>query len=332
MDISSVLAGDHGQRALVSVVVVNYNGLPFLDAFFASMQGAFGRYEHELIVVDNASTDGSVERLRARRDIRLFALLVNTGFTGGNNFGVAQARGEVVLLLNNDTRITGPLDALIDAALDTKVGAAGCRLNYGDGRLQCSVGLEHTVLRIALSWLGLEKRPGAPSLLRKYETDPAFYAKPQDQVAWVSGACLATRKAVWDRLGGLDPDFFMYCEDVDFCRRARRLGLHVAYLPSPVVIHYEGGGKSWVGAQALLHTARSYYIYTAKASGALAARALSALLAGVFALRWAAFGVRALVTRAATGREMHRSKAAGFGQAFVNLSRAALLGRVPPMP
>lgn len=317
---------------LVSVIVVNYNGLPFLDGFFASMQRAFERYEHELIVVDNASTDGSVQRLRARRDIRLFALTLNTGFTGGNNIGVAQARGEVILLLNNDTKLTGPLDALIDAALDPNVGAAGCRLNYGDGRLQCSVGLEHTVPRIALSWLGLEKRSGAPSLLRKYETDPAFYARPQERVAWVSGACLATRKAVWQRVGGLDADLFMYCEDVDFCLRVRRLGMRVAYLPSPVVIHYEGGGRPWVGARALLHTVRSYYIYTAKASGAFAARALSGLLAGVFAVRWGAFSVLALVTRAATGRELHRLKAAGFGRAFANLSRAALFGRVPPMP
>jgi GT2 family glycosyltransferase len=315
----------------VSVIVVNYNGLRFLDAFFASMQRAFERHTHELIVVDNASTDGSLEWLRRRRDIRLVELATNTGFTAGNHEGAAWARGQVLVLLNNDTQLAGPLDALVDAALDPQVGAVGCRLHHGDGRLQYSVGLEHTVPRLVLSWLGLEKRPGAPRLLRKFETDPAFYAQRHEQVAWVSGACLATRKSVWDRLGGLDPEFFMYCEDVDYGRRVRQLGLRVSYLPAPCVIHHEGGGKAWVGSRALRHTARAYFLYTRKASGTGAARGLSALLALVFALRSLVFAGRALACRDVSRRALHHDKAGGYGRACAGLSRAALSGRPPPL-
>ncbi len=315
----------------VSVIVVNYNGMRFLDALFASMQRAFERHTHELIVVDNASTDGSLAWLRERRDIRLVELATNTGFTAGNHAGVAWARGQVLVLLNNDTQLTGPLDALVDAALDPQVGAVGCRLHHGDGRLQHSVGLEHTVPRLVLSWLGLEKHPGAPPLLRKFETDPAFYAQRHEQVAWVSGACLATRTRVWHRLGGLDPEFFMYCEDVDYGRRVRQLGLRVSYLPDPCVIHHEVGGKAWVGSLALRRTARAYFLYTHKASGTGAARGLSALLALVFALRSLVFAGRALACGSATRRALHKDKAKGYGQACAGLTRAALAGRPPPV-
>jgi GT2 family glycosyltransferase len=315
----------------VSVVVVNYNGLRFVEAFFRSLGGAFSRHTHEVIVVDNASTDGSLDWLRARRDIRLIESPENLGFTGGNNLGAAHARGDVLLLINNDTELHGGLDALVDAALDPAVGAAGCRLQYGDGRLQHSVGLEHTTPRIVLSWLGLEKHRWAPPLLRKFETAPDFYAHPHARVAWVSGACLATRRDVWERLGGLDDDLFMYCEDVDYCHRARDAGLRVAYVAQPVVTHFEGGGKAWVGPGALLRTVRSYFIYVRKVRGPWSARGLCAALGGVFALRGLAFGLKARLA-AAAGRPVQRSKADGYRVAALTLARAAWSGRTPPLP
>jgi GT2 family glycosyltransferase len=246
-----------GPRPTVSVLVVNYNGMRFLDALLGSLVQAFRRYSAEVIVVDNASTDGSAAWLRARADICLIEPGYNTGFTGGNNLAAASARGRVLLLLNNDTVIAGPLDDLVDAALEPEVGAAGCRLRYGDGRLQHSIGLPHTPARIVLSWLGLERWPGAPALLRKVETDARCYDTVQHDVAWVSGACLATRRDLWRSLRGLDDRLFMYCEDVDYCRRVRRSGLAVRYLPSPIVTHFEGGGRAWVGVGALLRTVRA---------------------------------------------------------------------------
>ena len=318
----------------VSVVVVNYNGLRFLPGFFESMTRAFERHVFELIVVDNNSTDGSVAWLRAHTQhfaFRLFALQQNTGFTGGNNFGAAWARGEVLLLINNDTAWREPLDAMIDAAMEPGVGAVGCQLRYGDGRLQNSIGLEHTAPRIVLSWLGLEKRPGAPPLLRKFETRPAVYARANDAVAWVSGACFATRADVWHRLRGLDADLFMYCEDVDYGRRVRAHGWRVAYTHMPVVTHYEGGGKAWVGSDALLRTVRSYYIVIAKASGRGVARVFSAALAGVFALRSVAFACLAVGSGASSTRGEREAKAAGYRRASACLGRAAWSGRTPPL-
>lgn len=316
----------------VSVVVVNYNGMRFLPAFFDSLTRAFQRHSHEVIVVDNASTDGSAEWLKAREDIVLLMLRVNTGFTGGNNVGARQARGRVLLLLNNDTRLLEPLDGLVDEALQSDVGAAGCRLVYGDSRQQYSIGLEHTWPRIVLSWLGLERRPGSHALFRKFETDDGVYLTRQPRVDWVSGACLATRREVWDRLGGLDAELFMYCEDVDYGRRVRQAGLRVSYLPRPVVMHYEGGGKAWPGAKALMRTTRSYFIYVAKTHGQAAARCLSASLALVFATRALTFRMLSAWRPNEGGAEVRREKAAGFALAMQGLWLAAWTGRVPPLP
>jgi GT2 family glycosyltransferase len=210
-------------------------------------------------------------------------------------------------------------------------GAVGCQLRYGDGRLQHSIGLEHTAPRIVLSWLGLEKRPGAPPLLRKFETRPGLYARSNDAVAWVSGACFATRADVWHRLRGLDADLFMYCEDVDYGRRVRAQGWRVAYLAAPVVTHFEGGGKAWVGPDALLRTVRSYYIVTAKASGQGAAQALSMALAGVFTLRSLAFASLAMVSKLPGPRGVREAKAAAYRRAAGCLGWAAWSGRTPPL-
>jgi len=269
----------------VCVVIVNYNGGHFLDACLASLQGAFVRHRHEVIVIDNASSDGSQALLRARTDIEYIESDRNLGFTGGNNRAALAARAPLLLLLNNDTWIPAPLDALVERFRDEHVGVAGCRLTYGDGRCQPSVGYEHSPLRLLLSWLGLAKLHFLPSLFRRLETDAAFYARRHDDVAWLSGACLLTRTALWHRLGGFDEDIFMYCEDVDYCRRVRALGRRVVYDPAATVVHYEGAGKPWIGAAAMRRTCRSYLLYLQKHYGTVARCIVAPCLAAAMLAR-----------------------------------------------
>jgi GT2 family glycosyltransferase len=318
-------------RPVVSVLIVNYNGAAFIDALLDTLGRAFDRHASEVIVVDNASTDGSRERLRERGDIRLVLLADNLGFAAGNNIAASQARGSVLLLLNNDARVDSPLDALVDAALEMDVGAVGCRVHYGDGRLQHTIGLAHTPLRIALSWLGWERRAGLPDVFRKFETDSRRYAVPHADVAWVSGACLATRADVWRRVDGFDPDLFMYCEDVDYCRRVRAAGWRVGYRPEPVVVHLEAGGKAWPGAFALLRTCRSYYVLITKTAGRGRARALSLWLGALFGARSLAFGAIATL-QAAPRVALCRDKSAGYGRASRAMFAAAWRGQVPALP
>lgn len=308
----------------VSAIVVNYNGLGFLPDCLDSLRRAFEHHRLEIVVVDNASSDASQQWLREREDIVYLESPENLGFTGGNNLGALHARGEKLLFINNDTRVESRLDDLIDLLDDPAVGIAGCRLVYGDGRQQFSIGYDHSPIRIFLSWLGLERIHRLPSLFRRQETDPSVYMKEKSDCQWVSGACFAIRADLWRRLEGFDTRFFMYCEDVDLCLRVRQAGLRVQYFPQARVIHFEGAGKSWVGPAALRRSACSYLLFTRKHHGAPSALALSVTLGGLFLIRALAYALLACVRR--RGLTNWRDKASGFRD--VGLMLLGSLGRV----
>lgn len=269
----------------LSIVIVNYNGRHFLDECLSSIRQLV-LSSHEVVIVDNASSDGSAEHIEANfPEVKLVRSSKNTGFTGGNNLGVQAARGELILLLNNDTKLLTPLDQAIDKFKDAKLGALGVHLVYCDGRNQPSVGYVHTPFRILLSWIGLSKFEWLPSLFRRTEYAPKFYESSHDNVAWVSGAFLLTRRDLWHKIGGLDERYFMYVEDVDYCKQLKYLGFMVSYIPSVKVVHYEGGGKAWIGQGALVRTMRSYRIYLSKHYGGLVSKMTGLLLSLVMALR-----------------------------------------------
>jgi GT2 family glycosyltransferase len=307
----------------VCVVIVNYNGLRFLPECLASVHLAFTRVRAEVIVIDNASTDGSQAWLRTREDIVYIESAENLGFAGGNNLAAKQARAPVLLLLNNDTRIETPLDDLVAAAGMPGTGAVGCRLVYADGRQQSSVGYEHTPARVVLSWLGLERHAWLPSCFRRVVADPRYYEQDRSDVDWVSGACFATPLVRWNELGGFDERFFMYCEDVDYCRRLRERGRAVRYLARPTVTHYEGAGRPWIGAAALQRTVSSYDLFLTKHFGAWRARAALAALASVFVLRSAAFGLKAAMGRGDGDTAVLCDKSVAYSAARRQLWRAA---------
>jgi N-acetylglucosaminyl-diphospho-decaprenol L-rhamnosyltransferase len=298
-------------KPLLSIVIVNYNGHHFLTECLASI-AQFVRCSHEVIIVDNASGDGSVQFIEANFPaVHLIKSTVNTGFTGGNNIGVRAAVGKLVLLLNNDTKLLNPIDDAVAAFRDPKLGAAGVHLFYSDGRNQASVGYEHTPVRIVLSWMGLASVAALPTIFRRTETQVAFYEQPHAQVAWVTGAFLLTRRSLWNVIGGLDERYFMYVEDVDYCKHVRLHGFNVAYLPSVRVTHYEGAGKAWIGQGALTRTVRSYRLYLTKHYGAAVAAISSALVAAVLALRVPLYAMRHKLK----GRAIDQEKAIGYAAA-----------------
>lgn len=310
-----------GQDVLnVSVIIVNFNGLRFLENCLDTLKQAFRRHSVEIIVVDNASMDGSREWLRSCSGIVLIESSENLGFTGGNNLGVSHARGQNLLFINNDTRVDQPLDAMIDALSEPHVGIVGCRLVYGDGRPQPSIGFEHTPGRIVMSWLGLERAHYLPSIFRRLETNLSIYRQPRDDLAWVSGACFAMRAATWQKIEGFDTRFFMYCEDVDLGRRVREAGFRVIYRPDCIVTHFEGAGRPWIGRPALQRTTHSYLLYVRKYWGEPTARTVACALAAVFLARGIAF--RALSVIAGERSKVRKDKAAGYAAVARELWRA----------
>lgn len=269
---------------MYSIVIVNYNGKHFLLPCVESIRRCCtGSYE--IIIVDNASSDGSVEYINnCLPDVRLIISKVNSGFTGGNNIGAAAAKGDALILLNNDTVVLTDLAPLVDALNANGVGVSAGKLYYGDMRTQPSIGYEHSPVRILLSWIGLSKFTWLPTVFRRLETANDFYDKKQTDVCWVSGALLCTPTSLWQKLGGLDENFFMYVEDVDYCRRVRNLGLSVNYYPNVEIIHYEGAGKQWIGGAALKRTMRSYLLYARKYYSSVYIKAM------VFCLGWLMIG------------------------------------------
>lgn len=213
----------------MGVVVLNWNGRPYLEGCLSSLAEQ-DHPDHFVVLVDNGSEDGSADFVRTRfPGVEILELGENRRFAGGNNAGAAHAleRGaDVLLILNNDTEATpGFLRSLDGAFEDPAVGIAGPRVVhadrperiwYGGGRFDPAWGFaRHRALRA---------RVGAGA-------DPAG---PTD---WVTGCALAVRAEVWRELGGLDEEFYIYAEDVDFCLRARAAGWSVAYVPAAVLHH-----------------------------------------------------------------------------------------------
>jgi GT2 family glycosyltransferase len=216
----------------VSIVIPAWNGLQYLAACLGALlahavPGYTGKVE--IIVVDNASTDGSAEFVADRYpDVRLIRNRDNLGFAGACNVGLQAARGQILVLLNQDTRVyPGWLEALCRALHEPRAGVAGCKSLYPDGET-----IQHAGGRI--EWpLGMAHHDGTG------ERDDGQWDVPR-QVEYVTGAAMAFRRQVLEAVGLLDEGFWPgYYEDADFCYRVREAGYQVWYVPDAVLAHAE---------------------------------------------------------------------------------------------
>ncbi len=224
----------------LSIVIVTYNSLRQVDACLASLSAHPPSLDHETLIVDNASTDGTAMMVRQRwPHVRVVDEGVNLGFAGASNVGIRRTSGELVLLLNPDTTSpAGALDALV-ASLDARPDAAvaGPRLVNARGRAELSFGSmigPLAELRQKLLVIGNDR--GAP-LVGAYVNRLTARAR---EVDWVSGACLLVRRADAEAVGLLDERYFMYAEDVDFCAAIRTRGRRVLFTPEAEIVHLRG--------------------------------------------------------------------------------------------
>lgn len=193
----------------------------------------------EIVVVDDASADGTAEALAtAHPQVRVVRNDPAAGFTRSANRGLAEARGDLLLLLNSDTEVAPGSFAPLRAAFarDPRLGAAGATLHYPDGSPQWSGGRAPTLL-----WLfGLAS--GLPPLLARLpawrRVKPA--GAPAGRVDWVTGAALALRRQAWEEAGPFDEEFRFYGQDLDLCLRLRDAGWKVELLPDLRILHHHG--------------------------------------------------------------------------------------------
>jgi GT2 family glycosyltransferase len=271
-------------QPLLSIIMVTHNSARWLPGCLASVAAATRDIAAEVWTVDNGSHDGSLEQARRLLpSANIIANGENLGFARANNQAIARSRGRYLLLLNPDAEInehalTGMI-GIMEHQPD--VGLIGCRLVRPDGQPQECYGL--TYPGILNRSPAVRPWPGHPELV---------------DVAWLGGACLAARRKAVDEVGGLDPDYLMYYEDVDWGLRMRRGGWRVVYWDGGAALHHGGGDTTQVASA---ETARRYItsemLFHAKHSGALVMAAVwtARLARAIRGITW--YGLRRMLGR-----------------------------------
>lgn len=228
----------------LSIVIVSYNARADLETCLRSLAAAPPRIPHDIVVVDNASTDGSPGAVRAGwPQVTLVELRENVGFSGGNNVGIRATRGDLILLLNSDTIVSaGAIDRLV-ARLEAHPDAAvaGPQLLDGSGRVEISFG------RMISPLAELRQKIEGRLYERGFgpvERQVIKAASTERYVDWVSGACLLVYRADAEAVGLLDERFFLYTEDVDFCASIRQRGRRILFTPEVRITHLRGRSRA----------------------------------------------------------------------------------------
>ena len=230
----------------VSIVIVSYNTRELTIQTIESVFRSQTRYAYEIIVVDNHSSDGSVEALQSRfPEVRIIANNENVGFSRANNQGIRLAKGRYVLLLNSDTIVNeGTLETMIRFMDEhPHVGASGCKVVLPNGSLDkaCRRGFPTPSASFYYAFGIAKMFPKCPRFNQYQLThlDP-----DQDYpVDCLVGAFMLVRREAIEQVGLLDEDYFMYGEDVDWCYRIKQAGWEIYYYPYTQIVHYKGASS-----------------------------------------------------------------------------------------
>ena len=248
----------------LSLIIVSWNVVELLAECLDSvnLSLADSALSAEIIVVDSASTDDSVTMLRARfPEVHVLAQEKNLGFVRCNNLGLEIARGRHILLLNPDTLVVADaLERLVqELDLHPAVGMVGPRTLNSDGSTQSTRRRFPTLVTAFFesTWL----QPWAPrGLLLQYRVEDRA-DEENFEVDWVQGSALMLRREVYEAIGGLDPGYVMYSEELDWCRRAEAAGWYVHYVGAATIIHHGGRSSRQASARGQIYFQQSKLRY-----------------------------------------------------------------------
>ena len=274
---------------VLSVIIVNWNTREFLRKCLEFVETAVKSIPSEIIVIDNASTDGSIEMLvDSFPNIHSIINKTNNGFAAANNLGLHRASGEYVMLLNPDAelKIDSASKMLEFAEAHPEAGVVGPKLLNTDGSLQKNGQKFPTLARELLHVFRLNRLMQSKFDIR-YEWGRADF-DVQAEVDSVCGACMLVKRAAIEAAGLLDERFFMYYEEVDWCKRIKAAGWKVYYLPESEVIHHIGQGSKQIGLKKMRIAYASQYVYFKKHHGlaqALVLRIISGMILALMRLK-----------------------------------------------
>jgi N-acetylglucosaminyl-diphospho-decaprenol L-rhamnosyltransferase len=301
----------------LSVVIVNWNVRDLLRRCLLSLSRSEAclapTLTTEVIVVDCASSDGSVEMVRHEFPrARLISSDENLGYARGNNLGMAEATGRYLLVLNPDTQLVAEALATMARYLDDHpvVGVLGPALRYPDGSLQSSRRRFPTLATAFWESTALHQWFPNNRVARRYHLAdrPADVPQPVD---WLVGAALMIRHETWKQVGPLDEGFFMYFEELDWCQRCQMAGWEIHFLPTAEIIHHEGKSSEQVATARTIRFQRSKIRYFRKYYGAGWALVIRLFLLAMFAFQ---LGEEALKWLAGHRRELRRERMVSYWQ------------------
>jgi len=242
----------------LSIIIVSWNVREYLLKCISSVKEHVGAIAHEIIVVDNNSSDGSVELVAKHfSDVVIIHNKENIGFARANNQGFEQSKGEFLLLLNPDTEVRkGSICTVLDfMKKEERAGVAGCRIVGGNGQLQKSV---HRFSTIAgnIIWAMFLDRILFPELRNKY-----YYQKDPFKVDSITGAFMMVRRAAVGNGPLLNPEYFMYAEEKDMMLKFGRSGWETWFIPTTEIIHYGGMSTSLIKQEMFLQLQKSQVLF-----------------------------------------------------------------------
>lgn len=236
----------YGNRVNLSICIVNWNTKEFLDKCLSSIIDKTYGITYEVIVVDNNSSDASIEMLKDKYSwCHVIINKENLGFAKANNQALNISKGKYVIFLNPDTElITNAFPSMIKFLDDnSQYGAAGCKLLNTDGTIQFTCARAFPTHFNQLCHFLMLNRLFSTSSFFSNEDLEYWDHNDSREIDVISGACLMVRRAIAEKLGGFDEKTFMYSEDVDLCYRIKRLNRKIYYLAEAEIMHYSGASS-----------------------------------------------------------------------------------------
>jgi len=253
----------------ITVIIVNWKVRHLVEQCLDSILANKEDFNIEIIVVDNDSSDGISEMIMIQYPfVKMIALSSNQGFAKANNLGIKRAKGEFIFLLNPDTKVTKNFfsSSINYLKKNTDIGILGPHILNSDGSLQHSVRRSPDLISQILILLKLKNVLVNNKYLNKYLFKDFDYSKEQI-VEQIMGAAMIIRYSLIKKLGLLDESFFLWFEEVDYCKRAKDKDIRIKYLPEAKIIHYGGssfGQQKTFKKQLIFNKSLLYYFYKHK--------------------------------------------------------------------